>query len=40
MANKKLKTKGELINVWCDKTRKTYKVKVISSQIVAWEQTL
>jgi len=32
--------KGELINVWCDKTRKTYKVKVISSQIVAWEQTL
>ncbi|NCP84067.1 MAG: flagellar basal body P-ring formation protein FlgA [Bacteroidetes bacterium] len=32
--------KGEFINVWCDKTRKTYKVKVISSQIVAWEQTL
>jgi flagella basal body P-ring formation protein FlgA len=32
--------KGELINVWCDKTRKTYKVKVISSELVAWEQTL
>lgn len=32
--------KGELIHVWCDKTRKTYKVKVISSQVVAWEQTL
>ena len=32
--------KGEIINVWCEDTRKTYKVKVLSKTSVQWEQTL
>lgn len=33
-------TKGEVINVWCEITRKTYRVRVASSNVVEWEQTL
>lgn len=32
--------KNEFITVWCEKTRKTYKTKVINSEQVVWEQTL
>jgi flagella basal body P-ring formation protein FlgA len=33
-------TKGEVINVWCETTRKTYRARVASSNMVQWEQTL
>lgn len=33
-------TKGEVINVWCETTRKTYRARVASPNVVQWEQTL
>ncbi|TNE68937.1 flagellar basal body P-ring formation protein FlgA [bacterium] len=33
-------SKGEVINVWCETTRKTYRARVASSSTVQWEQTL
>lgn len=32
--------KGEVINAWCEATRKTYRVKVLNRTTVIWEQTL
>lgn len=33
-------SKGEEIKVWCEKTRKSYVVTVLSNSLVQWERTL